>query len=411
MDGGAGELRDGLARLGCTALLVVARSARDPDLAPFAGPVHLGQSFLIATPDGPPRLGFLTAMEREEAAATGLPLLEPGALEVHRLLDEGLPPAPFLAEALARGLALAGLRPPARLALAGHGAAGVLHEVCARLGERGWSFAAGNGLVLKLRKRKQDWELGEVRRVAAGTAAAFRAVAGRLSEATARNGELWRGGERLTAGRLRSEVARVLAGWPGGALEQPGGNILAAGRDAAVPHSTGDDERVLRPGEAVVVDLFPRGRLFADCTRTFCAGEPPEALRTAHAAVRAALERAKAAARPGVRGWDLQEAGCRAFEAAGWPTLLSSPETTTGYVHGLGHGVGYELHEQPSFREAAGPEGVLAEGDVFTLEPGLYDPSAGWGVRLEDLVALGPGGALEVLTPLPYDLDPRAWPT
>ena len=121
----------------------------------------------------------------------------------------------------------------------------------------------------------------------------------------------------------------------------------------------------------------------------------------------AALARAKTAARPGVRGWDLQEAACRAFEAAGWPTLLSSPETTAGYVHGLGHGVGYELHEQPSFRRAAGSEGMLAEGDVFTLEPGLYDPSDGWGVRLEDLMALGPGGTLEVLTPLPYELDPR----
>ena len=409
MDGGAGELRDGLARLGCAALLVVARSARDPDLAPFVGPVHLGQSFLIAAPDGPPRLGFLTPMEREEAAATGLPLLEPGALEVHRLLDEGLPPAPFLAEALARGLALAGLRPPGRLALAGHGPAGVLHEVCARLGERGWSFAAGNGLVLGLRKRKRDWELEEMRRVAAGTAAALRAVAALLAAAPERDGELRLGGEPLTAGCLRAEAARTLAGWPGGALEQPEGNIVAAGGEAAVPHTTGASGRVLRAGEAIVVDLFPRGGLFADCTRTFCAGEPPEALRRAHAAVRQVLARARAAVRPGVRGWDLQETTCRAFEAAGWRTQLSDPQTTHGYVHGLGHGVGYELHEQPSFRKAAGPEGVLAEGDVFTLEPGLYDPSGGWGVRLEDLVALGPGGALEVLTPLPYALDPRAW--
>ncbi|HEX9668878.1 MAG TPA: hypothetical protein VGC93_05280, partial [Thermoanaerobaculia bacterium] len=227
MDGGAGELRDGLARLGCAALLVVARSARDPDLAPFVGPVHLGQSFLIAAPDGPPRLGFLTPMEREEAAATGLPLLEPGALEVHRLLDEGLPPAPFLAAVLARGLALAGLRPPGRLALAGHGPAGVLHEVCARLGERGWTFAAGNGLVLGLRKRKRDWELEEMRRVAAGTAAALRAVAALLAAAAERDGELRLGGEPLTAGRLRAEAARTLAGWPGGALEQPEGNIVA----------------------------------------------------------------------------------------------------------------------------------------------------------------------------------------
>jgi len=82
---------------------------------------------------------------------------------------------------------------------------------------------------------------------------------------------------------------------------------------------------------------------------------------------------------------------------------------TRGYVHGLGHGVGFELHEAPSFRASAGPkEGVLELGDVFTLEPGLYDPEEGFGVRLEDLVTLGEGG-LENLTPLPYALDPRDW--
>ena len=88
--------------------------------------------------------------------------------------------------------------------------------------------------------------------------------------------------------------------------------------------------------------------------------------------------------------------------------MVREPATTTGYVHGLGHGVGFELHEYPSFRREAGEEGVLEVGDLLTLEPGLYDPEAGWGVRLEDLVYLGPDGP-ESLTPLPYDLDPRAW--
>jgi Xaa-Pro aminopeptidase len=70
--------------------------------------------------------------------------------------------------------------------------------------------------------------------------------------------------------------------------------------------------------------------------------------------------------------------------------------------------VGFDLHEFPTFKKASGGEGVLREGDVFTLEPGLYDPAEGWGVRLEDLVYLSPEG-LETLTPLPYAMDPRAW--
>ena len=105
---------------------------------------------------------------------------------------------------------------------------------------------------------------------------------------------------------------------------------------------------------------------------------------------------------------DLQLEVCSHLAAAGYPTPLGQPGTLTGYVHNLGHGVGYELHELPIFRQAAGAEGVLATGDVFTLEPGLYDPGAGYGVRIEDLFHLGADG-LEILTPLPHDLDPRCY--
>jgi Xaa-Pro aminopeptidase len=159
----------------------------------------------------------------------------------------------------------------------------------------------------------------------------------------------------------------------------------------------------------LIVDLFPRRRVFADCTRTFCVGEPPAALAAAHRAVLEALAIARRSSRPGVRGFDLQRKVCRHFERLGYPTLLSAPGTTTGYVHGLGHGVGFEVHELPHFRDEPGADGTLARGDLFTLEPGLYDPAAGWAVRLEDLCLLGRRG-VESLTPLPYVLDPRAWP-
>jgi Xaa-Pro aminopeptidase len=235
-----------------------------------------------------------------------------------------------------------------------------------------------------------------------------RAVARLLAAATpaaANGGELWLEGERLRIRRLRAEVGRLFADR---GLEQPRGNIIAPAEEGGVPHSAGTPDRVLRAGESLVVDVFPRGRLFADCTRTFCVGRPAEPLARAHATVLAALEDLHLRAAPGVRGWDLQELVCDRFGAAGYPTPISEPGNTRGYVHNLGHGVGFELHELPIFKKVSGAEGVLREDDVFTLEPGLYDPEAGWGVRLEDLVHLRPGG-LETLTPLPYDLDPRAW--
>ena len=398
------ELWAGLEERGCDALLVLAQSAEDSDLAPFVGAPHIGEAVLVVPRGGDPALGFFTPMEREEAAATGLRLLTPEELEVSRWQDERSEPADFLAAVVGRAFDRCGLA-PGRVALAGHGAAGVIQGATASLSREGWAWVPGNLLVRAARKRKIAAELDAIRTAAAGTCAAMRAVAARIAAAEERAGVLWLGGERLTVARLRAEVARVMAEH---GLEQPRGNILAPGEEGGVPHSAGTPDRALRPGEPIVVDLFPRGHLFADCTRTFCQGEAPEPVRRAHALVHKALQASYAAAKDGVRGWSIQEEVCAIFQAEGFPTPISTPGTTRGYVHNLGHGVGFELHELPSFRKNTGAEGVLREGDVFTLEPGLYDPEAGYGLRLEDLVWLGPEGP-ENLTPLPYALDPREW--
>ena len=406
-DGRTRPLGEEIADTGCQALLVIASSSRDPDLAPFVGDAHLGESFLVARAgdEGAPRLGFLTAMERQEAAATGCRPLSPGELGVSELLDRGLSPAELWAELLRRGLDAAEV-PPGPVAVAGRPGAGVLLAAASRLVGEGWQPVDGSGLVRGLRKRKSAAERAEARRVAAATVEAFYRVADLLAGASIRDEELWLEEERLVAGRLRAAVAAVLVRHQ---LEQPEGNIVAAGADSAVPHTRGADGRALRAGEALIVDLFPRGRLFADCTRTFCVGRPPPALAAAHETVFEVLADAYRRTRAGVRGWDLQTAACDRFEEAGYATIREDPTTVRGYVHGLGHGVGYELHELPGFRRTAGErEGTLAVGDLLTLEPGLYDPESGWGVRLEDLCLLSASG-VESLTPLPYALDPRAW--
>jgi Xaa-Pro aminopeptidase len=400
------ELAGHLEERGCEALLVLARSAQDPDLVPFIGSAHIGECQLVAPRGGPPRLAFLTPMEREEAAATGLALITPEDLDHTRWQSQALEPADLVAWVAERALERSGVS-PGRVALAGHGPAGVIQAAMARLAKDGWIWVPGNSIVLALRKRKTAAEVEAIRTAAAGTCEAFRAVARLLAVATVIDGALWLDGEPLRIARLRAEAGRVLSAR---GLEQPKGNIVAPGDEAGVPHSAGTDERVLRPGESVVVDLYPRGPLFfADCTRTFCVGEAPEPLARAWAAVRAALERAHAQSAPGVRGWDVQASICALFSEQGYLTPISTPGTTTGYVHNLGHGVGLDLHEQPVFKKVSGAEGVLRAGDVFTLEPGLYHPEQGFGVRLEDLVRLDDDGALENLTPLPYEMDPRAY--
>ncbi|MCB1056024.1 MAG: aminopeptidase P family protein [Acidobacteria bacterium] len=390
---------------GHSGLLVVAATAADPDLAPFVGHAHLRASLLTAHPRHGLKLGYWSPMEREEAAATGLGLLTPEALDVprwDRTLEDSVR---HLAAVLGQALLLSEIG-PGSVALAGHAGSGKVLAACRLLEEEGFSFASGHELIARWRKAKSAAHLAEIRQAAEATGRAFRRVAALLAAAGSAAGELTLEGLPLTVGRLRREIFRVFADL---GLGQPDGNIVAPAEEAAVPHNAGSDERPIRRGEALIVDLYPKGLLYADCTRTFCVGEPPPALAAAHGAVLEALTSAHAGARPGVRGFDLQRRICELLGERGYATPISEPGCTTGYVHNLGHGVGFELHELPSFKETAGErEGLLAVGDVITLEPGLYDPKNGWGVRLEDLVYLGPDGP-ENLTPWPYDLDPAAW--
>jgi Xaa-Pro aminopeptidase len=397
-------LDDLLISLECRALLVLGRSARDPDLAPFTGPIHLHGAFLVAPRGEAPSLAYLTPMEAEEAAATGLRLLTPEDLDVARWAREGGADEEMLASILEIGLARCGLA-PGRLALAGHMATGTAQAACRRLEAEGWSFVPGHNLVRRLRKPKPAAAVDGVRRAAKGAMEAMARVAGMLARARPRRGLLHLDGEPMSVALLRRQIARTLAEH---GLEQPEGNIVAAGAEGATPHTAGNDETVIRSGESLVVDLFPRSWLFADCSRTFCVGPAPPALVAAHRAALETLQRSRSRVAPGARAWDLQEAACQDLQEAGYPTPLSHPGTTRGYVHGLGHGVGWELHEYPSFRRHAGEEGTLEHGDILTLEPGIYEPEEGFGVRLEDTHYLGPEG-LENLTPLPYELDPVAW--
>ncbi|HXF61631.1 MAG TPA: M24 family metallopeptidase, partial [Caldilineaceae bacterium] len=101
---------------------------------------------------------------------------------------------------------------------------------------------------------------------------------------------------------------------------------------------------------------------------------------------------------------ELQIRTCRYFESKGHATPLSHPGNHEGYVHSLGHGIGLDIHEGPSLSAAAGNEKLLQPGHVFSVEPGLYYPSRGFGVRIEDSVALTKDGTLLNLSDYPYDL-------
>ena len=325
--------------------------------------------------------------------------------DILRWSREGTPPDELWANVLSRALHLCSLG-PGTLGIAGSLSAGLVTGFSSRLKGEGWSFEPAEPWLDLRRKLKSESELEGIRSAAEGTCSAFHRVAEVLRQAEIVGGLLRWADSPLTVGMLRREVALELCRH---GLTQPSQNIIAPAEEGAVPHNTGTDGRVLRAGESLVVDIFPKGRLFADCTRTFCVGPPGKALEDGHRTVEEALELAESEARVGVYGWHLQELVCELLDQSGYPTPITVPGTTRGYVHGLGHGVGFELHELPSFRQHAGEdEGRLQVGDVITLEPGLYDEEEAWAVRIEDLYVVGEQG-LENLTPLPRSLDPEDW--
>jgi Xaa-Pro aminopeptidase len=181
--------------------------------------------------------------------------------------------------------------------------------------------------------------------------------------------------------------------------------IVSHGPQGAVGHEPGHGP--IGEGEAVIIDIWPRdraSRCWADMTRTFVAGRarPADELLRYWELTRESLDRVFAEVRAGADGQVLYGISCEPFEAAGLPTQRSKPAGTLldeGYYHGLGHGVGLEVHERPNLSRT--PDTLVA-GDVITLEPGCYRKDFG-GCRLEDLVLVGEDGA-ELLTDFPYEL-------
>jgi Xaa-Pro aminopeptidase len=185
----------------------------------------------------------------------------------------------------------------------------------------------------------------------------------------------------------------------------PSDVIVASGAAGAVGHDSGSGP--LREGEPIIIDIWPvddESACYADMTRTFVIGEVPDELAEWHRLTREALEATRAAVRPGAHGRDIYDIACEIYENAGIPTQRTKAEGEVlrdGFFHGLGHGVGLDVHEEPGLGRS-GDE--LVAGDVITLEPGTYRQGYG-GVRLEDLVLVTDDGG-ETLTNFPYELTP-----
>jgi Xaa-Pro aminopeptidase len=237
-------------------------------------------------------------------------------------------------------------------------------------------LVAAGGLVAELRARKDPEELERIRAAAHLADEALREVLDR--------GIVGRT-ERDVA--LDLEVAMRRRGAQAASFEP----IVAAGAHGALPHASPRDVAIPE-GVLVVIDWGAQLDGYAsDCTRTVATGEVDARDAEVHALVLRAQEAALAAVRPGPTGREVDAVARDIIDAAGH---------AEHFGHGLGHGVGLEVHEGPRLSKQG--DAPLEAGQVVTVEPGVYVPGA-VGVRIEDLVIVTEDGH-EVLSSLPKGL-------
>ena len=248
-----------------------------------------------------------------------------------------------------------------------------------RLGERlasGVELVPAGGTVEKLRRVKDADELASI------------AAAAELAD------DVWRWSlERGLIGRTEREVARAAEA----RMRELGADpsfpaIVAAGPNGALPHAE-PGERQIEPDELVVFDMGAKlDGYCSDGTRTFATGDPGEEARAVYETVREAQAAALGAVEAGAKGESLDAVARKTIEEAGHGDRFG---------HGLGHGVGLEVHEAP--RVSPRSEDVLEAGEVVTIEPGIYLPGK-LGVRIEDLVVVTEDGHRNLST-LPKELQ------
>jgi len=254
------------------------------------------------------------------------------------------------------------------------------------------------------RETKDDQEIAELREAGRLTCIIMGETRDFVQEHNVRDGVVMKGAhDPLKIGDVRQFIHARLSTY---GMSEDHDTIFAQGRDAGVPHNRGNDHAPLRLGEPVIFDFFPMtGKgYFHDMTRTWCFGYAPPAVQEAWDQCKEIFDKVMGELALGRACRDYQEMTCAYFESKGHPTVRTHPGTHEGYVHSLGHGIGLDIHEEPRLSHAAGNDTLLQPGHVVSVEPGLYYPERGFGVRIEDSVAFTEAGKLINLTDFPYDL-------
>lgn len=270
-----------------------------------------------------------------------------------------------------------------------------------------------DSIFMRAMETKDAAEVERIRRMGRITTTVVGKTRDYLTEREVRADEvlLKEDGSPLTVGDVHAKI-RLWVAEQG--AELPSGFIFAIGRDAGVPHSTGNPADLMRLGQTIVFDIYPAeagGGYYYDFTRTWSLGYAAPEAQELYDQVKEIFDKLMDNFDVNAPFKHYHKMTCEYFESKGHQSPLNTKAPVEGYVHSLGHGVGLNIHERPFSGLTAGDDQRLAPGVVVTSEPGLYYPEKGMGFRIEDTLWVRPDGTIETLADYPYDfvLPMKKW--
>ena len=399
------------------ALLVLGAAEHNPPMYYFTGGGHISAAALVKKRGEDPIL-FYNDMERDEAAKTGLQTKSLGAYSFQDLLKEAGGDLTLVgALRFQRILNDLGLT-KGRMGIYGNVDFSSTFAAVTRLqrllpdlelvGESGM-----DSVFIRAMETKDERDVERIRRMGQITTEVVSLTAEYLTSRDVRADEvlLKEDGSPLTVGDVQARIRLWVA--ERGA-ELPEGFIFSIGRDAGVPHSTGNPADLMRLGQTIIYDIYPAergGGYFYDFTRTWSLGYASTEAQELYGQVQEIFNRLLENFDLNASFKDYQRMACEYFESKGHKSQLNTENPLEGYVHSLGHGVGLNIHERPFSGREADETHRLAPGVVITSEPGLYYPEKGMGFRIEDTLWVRPDGKIEILADYPYDfvLPMKKW--
>jgi Xaa-Pro aminopeptidase len=283
-----------------------------------------------------------------------------------------------------------------KIAIYGRNKPNVILQLSSALRQKGLDIVEEDSptLLEEVMMTKDDREIEAIKRVGEAACKIVEEVIEHLASCRVGDRLIYKG-EELRVGHIKRLLRILLAE---NNLKPIDEIIFAPAPRSSDPHYTGLDSEQLRVGQPIVFDLFPQGSegYCFDLTRTISIGSPTQEFRGMFEAVLEAQVTVLERLRSGMLAKEAMAAACELFEKKGYETPRTNPKLTRGFTHSLGHGIGLTIGERPYLSLYS--QDVIVDKQVFTVEPGLYDPRLG-GVRLEDVVVME-GGVARNLTDL-----------